>query len=104
MPGFAQEVTTVDSSRACDGVLEVRHADGSGTAFYDCTRYQPPRGDYHVYEDSGGGQWYAIPGVASVERKPVYQDGKPVYDGVRTLRFHAHTVCAYPQAAAGQRP
>ena len=81
MPGFTQEVTTVDSSRASDGVLEVRHADGSGTAFYDRTRYQPPRGDYHVYEDSGGGQWYAIPGVASVERKPVYQDGKPVYDG-----------------------
>ena len=50
-------------------------ADGSGTAFYNRTRYQPPRGDYHVYEDSGGGQWYAIPGVAAVERKPVYQDG-----------------------------
>ena len=98
MPGFAQEVTTVDSSRACDGVLEVRHADGSGTAFYDRTRYQPPRGDYHVYEDSGGGQWYAIPGVASVERKPVYQDGKPVYDGdiLRTVNVESVRYASTP--------
>lgn len=98
MPGFAQKVTTVDSSRACDGVLEVRHADGSGTAFYDCTRYQPPRGDYHVYEDSGGGQWYAIPGVASVERKPVYQDGKPVYDGdiLRTVNVESVRYASTP--------
>lgn len=98
MPGFAQEVTTVDSSRACDGVLEVRHADGSGTAFYDRTRYQPPRGDYHVYEDSGGGHWYAIPGVASVERKPVYQDGKPVYDGdiLRTVNVESVRYASTP--------
>lgn len=98
MPGFAQEVTTVDSSRACDGVLEVRHADGSGTAFYDRTRYQPPRGDYHVYEDSGGGQWYAIPGVAAVERKPVYQDGKPVYDGdiLRTVNVESVRYASTP--------
>ena len=98
MPGFTQEVTTVDSSRASDGVLEVRHADGSGTAFYDRTRYQPPRGDYHVYEDSGGGQWYAIPGVASVERKPVYQDGKPVYDGdiLRTVNVESVRYASTP--------
>lgn len=98
MPGFAQEGTTVDSSRACDGVLEVRHADGSGTAFYDRTRYQPPRGDYHVYEDSGGGQWYAIPGVAAVERKPVYQDGKPVYDGdiLRTVNVESVRYASTP--------
>ena len=98
MPGFTQEVTTVDSSRTCDGVLEVRHADGSGTAFYDRTRYQPPRGDYHVYEDSGGGQWYAIPGVASVERKPVYQDGKPVYDGdiLRTVNVESVRYASTP--------
>lgn len=91
MPGFGQEITTVDASRADDGVLEVRHADGSGTAFYDRTRYQPPRGDYHVYEDSSGSQWYAIPGVASVERRPVYQDGKPVYDGdsLRTVNVES---------------
>ena len=91
MPGFGQEITTVDASRVDDGVLEVRHADGSGTAFYDRTRYQPPRGDYHVYEDSSGSQWYAIPGVASVERRPVYQDGKPVYDGdsLRTVNVES---------------
>jgi len=94
MPGYEQQVVSVDSSRAADGVLEVRHADGSGTAFYDRTMYQPPRGDYHVFEDSGGSQWYAIPGTAAVERKPVYEGGKPVYDGdvlrtvnVETIRY-----------------
>lgn len=66
----------------------------SGTAFYDRTMYQAPRGDYHVYEDSGGSQWYAIPGTPTVERRPVYEDGKPVYDGdklqttmVETMRY-----------------
>lgn len=94
MPGYEQQVVSVDSSRAGDGVLAVRHADGSGTAFYDRTMYQPPRGDYHVFEDRSGSQWYAIPGVASVERKPVYEGGKPVYDGdvlrtvnVETIRY-----------------
>lgn len=62
----------------------MRHEDGSGTAFYDRTVYQPPRGDYHVFEDSGGGQWYAIQGTPAVERRPLYEEGKPVYndDGV----------------------
>jgi len=94
MPGFDQPVVSVDSSRAADGILEVRHEDGSGTAFYDRTMYQAPRGDYHVYEDSGGSQWYAIPGTPTVERRPVYEDGKPVYDGdklqttmVETMRY-----------------
>lgn len=94
MPGYEQQVVSVDSSKAGDGVLAVRHADGSGTAFYDRTMYQPPRGDYHVFEDRSGSQWYAIPGVAAVERKPVYEGGKPVYDGdvlrtvnVETIRY-----------------
>lgn len=94
MPGFDQPVVSIDSSRAGDGILEVRHEDGSGTAFYDRTMYQPPRGDHHVFEDSSGGQWYAIPGTPAVERRPVYQDGKPVYDGdvlrtttVETVRY-----------------
>lgn len=94
MPGFDQPVVSVDSSRAADGILEVRHEDGSGTAFFDRTMYQAPRGDYHVYEDSSGSQWYAIPGTPTVERRPVYEDGKPVYDGdklqttmVETMRY-----------------
>ena len=55
--------------------------------FYDTSQYAAPRGDYQVFEDARGGQWYAIRGEAAVERKPVYQDGKPVYDGdsVRTV-------------------
>jgi hypothetical protein len=81
MPGYETQTSQVDASRHADGMIEVRHADGSGTAFYDKTMYQSPRGDYKVYEDSRGGQWYAIHGAPSVERRPVYEDGKPVYDG-----------------------
>ena len=40
----------------------------------------PPRGDYKVYEDAKGQQWYAIHGEPAVERKPVYLDGKAVYE------------------------
>ena len=94
MPGYDQPVVSVDSSRSADGILEVRHEDGTGTAFYDRTMYQAPRGDYHVFEDSGGSQWYAIPGTPAVERRPVYEDGRPVYDGdklqtttVETMRY-----------------
>ena len=96
MPGFDRPVVSVDSSRAGDGILEVRHEDGGGTAFYDRTVFQPPRGDYRVYEDSAGSQWYAIPGTPAVERRPVYEDGKAVYDGdtlrtvnVETIRYKA---------------
>jgi hypothetical protein len=81
MPGYETQTSQVDASRHADGMIEVRHADGSGTAFYDKTMYQSPQGDYKVYEDNRGGQWYAIHGAPSVERRPVYEDGKPVYDG-----------------------
>jgi hypothetical protein len=81
MPGYEQQASQIDASRHGDGMIEVRHADGSGTAFYDKAMYQSPRGDYKVYEDNRGGQWYAVPGTPTVERKPVYEDGRPVYDG-----------------------
>lgn len=81
MPGYEQTVTNVDATQRQDGHFEVRHRDGSGTMFYDTTRYAAPRGDYQVYEDSRGRQWYAIPGQPTVEKRPVYEDGKPVYDG-----------------------
>jgi hypothetical protein len=80
MPGYGTQVSQVDASRRDDGMIEVRHADGSGTAFYDKTMYQSPRGDHQVYEDNRGNQWYAIPGMAAVEHRPVYENGKPVYD------------------------
>lgn len=92
MPGYGQSVMSIDSSRASDGVLEVRHDDGSGTAFYDQIMYQPPRGDYQVFEDSRGSQWYAIPGTPAVERRPVYEDGKPVYDGDALRTINVETV------------
>lgn len=80
MPGYEQQVVSVDSSGRADGHFEVRHNDGSGTMFYDTAQYAAPRGDYQVFEDKGGHQWYAIHGEASVERKPVYENGKPVYE------------------------
>lgn len=92
MPGYERPIVSIDSSRAEDGILEVRHEDGSGTAFYDRTMYQAPRGDHHVFEDSGGGQWYAIPGTPAVERRPVYQDGKPVYEGDELKTVNVETV------------
>ena len=108
MPGYDQGVVSVDSSRAGDGMLEVRHSDGSGTAFYDRTMYQPPRGDYHVFEDSRGGQWYAIPGTPAVERRPVYEDGKPAYDGdsLRTVNVESVRYKTTPTRFSGpeQRP
>lgn len=96
MPGFEQQVTTVDGSHREEGRFEVRHTDGSGTQFFDTTRYAAPRGDYKVYEDAKGQQWYAIHGEPAVERKPVYLDGKAVYEegklkttNVETVRYKA---------------
>ena len=87
MPGFEPQITQVDGPHREDGHFEVRHADGSGTAFYDTARFAAPRGDYQVYEDVKGQQWIAIHGEATVERKPVFEHGKPVYDGdnIRTV-------------------
>ena len=81
MPGYEPQISQVDGSHREEGHFEVRNSDGSGTAFYDVARYAPPRGDYQVFEDAHGSQWYAIHGEAAVERKPVFEDGKPVYDG-----------------------
>ena len=108
MPGFEQKVANVDGSTRQDGHFEVRHENGSGTMFFDTTRYAAPRGDYKVYEDVKGGQWYAIPGEAAVERRPVYENGKPVYDEdklrttqVATVRYkNQPTRYAEPQARA----
>ena len=70
MPGYETQPAYVDTSRAMDGVIDVRHEDGSAMRFYDHTQFQSPRGDYTVYEDKRGGQWYAIPGTPVVERRP----------------------------------
>lgn len=92
MPGYEHQVSHVDGSHREDGHFEVRHADGSGTAFYDTARYAAPHGDYQVYEDSQGKQWYALRGEAAVERKPVYENGKPVYDGESVKTVSVETV------------
>ena len=81
MPGYEYQPARIDAARHGDGMIEVRHADGSGTAFFDRSMYHSPRGDYKVYEDNKGSQWYAIPGTPAIERRPVYENGKPVYDG-----------------------
>ena len=112
MPGFEQQVTTVDGSHREEGHFEVRHTDGSGTQFFDTTRYAAPRGDYKVYEDAKGQQWYAIHGEPAVERKPVYLDGKAVYEegklkttNVETVRYKATpTLYQKPQRRPGKPP
>lgn len=46
------------------GIL--KFINGSGTMFFDIAQYAAPRGDYQVFEDARGGQWYAVRGEASV--------------------------------------
>lgn len=92
MPGFEQQVTTVDGGQREEGHFEVRHLDGSGTQFFDTTRYAAPRGDYKVYEDAQGKQWIAVHGVPAVDRQPVYEKGKPVYDGGKLRTTNVETV------------
>ena len=91
MPGYESPITTVDGSMSDQGQFEVRHEDGSGTRFYDSAQYFAPRGDYQTYEDANGHQWYGIHGDAAVERRPVYENGQPVYDGdnVRTVNVES---------------
>ena len=88
MPGYAQPISNADGTYASDGRFEVRHEDGSGTMFYDATRYSAPHGAYETYSDVSGNSWYAVHGSPSVERIPVYENGAPVYDGdnVRTVQ------------------
>lgn len=92
MPGYEQQVSSVDGAQRLDGHFEVRHENGSGTMFYDTAQFAPPRGDYQVYQDVNGGQWYAIHGEAAVDRKPVYDKGKPVYDGENVRTVSVETV------------
>lgn len=92
MPGYEQQVAFVDGKHRAEGSFEVRHGDGSGTMFYDTSRYDSPRGDYQVYEDRDGHQWYALRGEAAVEKKPVYEHGKPVYDGDNVQTVSVETV------------
>lgn len=106
MPGYEREITAVNSTYGSDGHFEVRHGDGSGTAFYDASRYSVPRGEYQTYEDSVGNRWYAVHGEAAVERRPVYESGKPVYDGdsVRTVSVETVRYRSTPSRFDDPRP
>lgn len=92
MPGYEQQITSVDGSQRGDGHFEVRHEDGSGTMFYDTAQYDAPRGDYQVFEDRDGHQWFAVHGEPVVERKPVYDNGKPVYDELGVVSTNVESV------------
>ncbi len=104
MPGFEQQVTAVDGSQREEGRFEVRHTDGSGTQFFDTARYAAPRGDYKVYEDAKGQQWYAIHGEPAVERKPMYQNGKAVYEEGKLKTTNVETVRYKAAPAPYQKP
>ena len=92
MPGYDEQIVAVDDRGRDDGHFEVRHKDGSGTAFYDASRYESPRGDFHVYEDANGKQWIAIHGDPAVERRPVYENGQAMYDGENVKTVSVATV------------
>ena len=99
MPGYGEQVYQVDGSHRQDGHFEVRNEDGSGTRFYDTAQYAAPRGDYQVFEDARGSQWYAIRGEAAIERRPVYEQGHAVYDGDK-LRTETVETVRYKQTPA----
>lgn len=90
MPGYEGTVTSV--SEGDNGRFEIRHEDGSGTRFYDSNQYETPRNDYTVYEDNTGHQWYAVEGTPAVERRPVYENGEPVYNGDNVKTVSVETV------------
>ena len=92
MPGYDQPAAQFTGDVGQNGRFEVRNMDGSGTAFYDTARYQAPRGEYRVVEDARGGRWYAIQGQGALERRPVYENGKPVYDGEKIRTVMVETV------------
>lgn len=99
MPGYAGEsLSGFDGSDRSEGRFEIRHEDGSGTMFYDSARYAAPRGDFSNVEDVNGGWWYAVHGQAAVVRRPVYENGKPVYDGgsVKTVSVETVSYGAMP--------
>ena len=103
MPGYETDITSV--SESSDGRFEVRHEDGSGTRFYDSNQYDVPRGDYTTYEDSSGHSWYAVNGTPTVERRPVYENGEPVYNGdnIRTVNVESMKYRGEPSRFSGPR-
>lgn len=102
MPGYETPIATVDGAGIPDGYFEVRHENGSGTRFYDAARYEAPHGSYRQYEDAEGNSWYGIQGEAAIERRPVYENGKPVYEGSSVKSVTVETV-RYPSKPSRYR-
>ena len=92
MPGYSEKAASVEHDHMDEGYFKIRNEDGSGMAFYDASRFDTPRGEYQTFEDSQGGRWYGIHGEAAVERKPLYEHGKPVYDGDKLCTVNVDTV------------
>ncbi len=100
MPGYTKEsLSGFDGSERNEGRFEIRHEDGSGTMFYDSARYAAPHGDYHNVEDVNGGLWYAVHGQTAAVRRPVYENGKPVYGngGVKTVSMETVSYGTVPK-------
>ena len=92
MPGYSEKAASIQHDHMDEGYFKIRNEDGSGMAFYDASRFDTPRGEYQTFEDSRGGRWYGIHGEAAVERKPLYEHGKPVYDGDKLCTVNVDTV------------
>lgn len=96
---MSNPVSSVDGAQRVDGHFEVRHENGSGTMFYDtATVCSSPR---RLSGLSGYQRWPVVcdRGEAAVDRKPVYEGGKPVYDGDNVRTVSVETV-RYKQTPA----
>lgn len=96
MPSFKEPIAKVDMSQKDKGIMEVRHQDGAGTRFYDQTQFQTPRGDYNVFADKKGGNWYALSGKPGVDRVPVIQNGVAIKDEKGNIRTTSIQTIKYP--------
>ena len=71
--------------------MEASHPDYGTSMWYNSAMYQEPDAPHDTIQSTDGVGWYAIPGTPVVERRIVYEGGKPVYDGgqIKTTQVEA---------------